>query len=137
VLVLDGSFLHRDELFNDWDLSVLLDVPSTVSVAPHGRARRHKPGSHCEGDDELRRGQRLYLSACDPVAGANIVIDNSDWDQPVVRPSPVVDPLPGHGNGLWPFVAEEFRASLPDQLVGWDDEVEVREPRSEGGEEDL
>jgi len=37
---------------------------------------------------------------------------------------------------LWPFVAEEFRA-LPGQLVGWDGEVEVREPRSEGGEVDL
>jgi len=33
VLVLDGLFLHRDELVGVWDLSVFLQAPFAVSVA--------------------------------------------------------------------------------------------------------
>jgi len=44
--------------------------------------------------------------------------------------------LPGHGNGLRPFVAEEFGA-LPGQLLGRDGEVKVRESSGEGGEQNL
>ncbi len=33
VLVLDGLFLHRDELAAFWDLSVFLDVPFDVTAA--------------------------------------------------------------------------------------------------------
>ena len=31
------------------------------------------------------QGQRLYLAACDPVTNASIVIDNTDWDHPLLR----------------------------------------------------
>src|SRR5262249_546557 len=33
VLIVDGLFLHRDELRTVWDFSVFLDVPFEVSVA--------------------------------------------------------------------------------------------------------
>jgi hypothetical protein len=33
VLLLDGIFLHRDELVGAWDFSVFLDVPVDIAVA--------------------------------------------------------------------------------------------------------
>ncbi len=32
-MVIDGIFLHRDELVEAWDYSIFLDVPFEVSVA--------------------------------------------------------------------------------------------------------
>jgi len=36
VLVLDGLFLHRDELHDPWELSVFLDVPFNVPASRAG-----------------------------------------------------------------------------------------------------
>lgn len=88
VLVLDGLFLHRDELAGYWHHSVLLVAPFTVTV-PRLATR---DGSHPDPDHpSLRRyieGQRRYFAACDPAARATVVVDNSDWDRPRVVPAP-------------------------------------------------
>ncbi|MFS8099735.1 uridine kinase [Lentzea alba] len=77
ILLVDGIFLHRDELVEHWDFSVFLDVPFEVSVARMGR----RDGSPTDpGDPRNRRyveGQRLYFAKCDPAARATLVIDNS------------------------------------------------------------
>lgn len=87
VLVLDGLFLHRDELAEHWDVSIWLDAPLTVTVA---RLAARDGSSPDPEDPSLRRyidAQRHYLSTCDPLARAQLVIDNSDPDSPqlVVR----------------------------------------------------
>lgn len=33
VVIVEGMFLHRDELFAQWDLSVFLHVPFTISAS--------------------------------------------------------------------------------------------------------
>jgi uridine kinase len=84
VLVLDGMFLHRDELAGVWDVSVFLDVP----FAETARRMAVRDGSEPDPDHpSMRRyveGQRLYLDSCVPSERAHVVVDNSDPLDPVV-----------------------------------------------------
>lgn len=77
VLLVDGLFLHRDELAGCWDLSVFLDVPFTVTAA----RMAVRDGSHPDPEHpSMRRyveGQRIYFRTCSPRERASIVIDNS------------------------------------------------------------
>lgn len=89
VLVLDGMFLHRDELVDVWDVSVLLDVPFEETC----RRMAVRDGSHPDPQHpSMRRyveGQRLYLARCVPAARATIVVDNTDPSCPrIVRAQP-------------------------------------------------
>lgn len=88
VLLLDGVFLLRPELRPLWDLSVHLHVPEPVTLARavqrdvltfgseeavrHRYARRYLPG------------QALYRAEAAPADHADVVLDNSDPDRPVV-----------------------------------------------------
>ena len=84
VLVVDGLFLHRDELVAHWDFSVFLDVPFTVSVA----RMAVRDGTHPDPDHpSLQRyvgGQRLYFAVGSPHERASVVVDNSDLEGPRV-----------------------------------------------------
>ena len=89
VLVLDGMFLHRDELVGIWDASVLLDVPFTETC----RRMALRDGSHPDPEHpSMRRyveGQRIYLARSRPAERATVVIDNTDVGDPrVVRAQP-------------------------------------------------
>ena len=82
VLIVDGLFLHRDELVGFWDFSVFLDAPFEVTVA----RMAGRDGSHPDpGHPSVARyvgGQRLYFAACDPRRRAGVVIDNRDLAHP-------------------------------------------------------
>ncbi|MFI7597695.1 uridine kinase [Actinoplanes sp. NPDC049681] len=82
VLVVDGLFLHRDELAGFWDFSVFLAAPFDVTV-PRMAAR---DGSHPDpGHPSQARyvqGQRLYFAACEPWKRASVVVDNTDLSRP-------------------------------------------------------
>jgi uridine kinase len=89
VVVIDGIFLHRDELADRWDLSIWLEVPVTVTAA----RMAVRDGSPPDPDHPAMRryvdGQRLYLAACSPRERADLVVDNSDWTAPrLVDPPP-------------------------------------------------
>lgn len=77
VVIVEGLFLHRDELVTLWDWSVLLDVPFTETV----RRMAHRDGSHPDPEHPTMRryveGQRIYLAACRPRERATLVLDNS------------------------------------------------------------
>ena len=82
ILVLDGIFLHREELRRYWDYSVFLDVPFHISI-PRGAQRGE--GSADPGAASNRRyveGQALYLSTCRPRDRATVVVNNEDLDAP-------------------------------------------------------
>ena len=82
--VVDGMFLHRDELLDQWDFSIWLDVPFAVSV---GRMAERDGSSPNPDDPSLRRyvqGQRLYFEACEPWRRATLVVENSDLESPVL-----------------------------------------------------
>ncbi|WP_444664042.1 uridine kinase [Cellulomonas sp. CW35] len=94
VLVVDGIFLHRDELADQWDLSLFLDVPFAETF------RRMAVRDGCPPDPQDARnrryveGQRLYLSTCAPAQRATLVVDNTDPTAPVLR-APLPDASPG------------------------------------------
>ncbi|MGW6932171.1 uridine kinase [Lentzea sp. NPDC054927] len=77
ILLVDGIFLHRDELVDHWDFSVFLAVDFAVSVA----RMAGRDGSPSDPDDPRNRryveGQRLYFARCDPAARASLVIDHN------------------------------------------------------------
>lgn len=85
VAVVEGLFLHRDELAHRWDYSVFLDVPFELTAARMA-ARDGTPAD--PKHPEMRRyveGQRLYFRACAPWARADLIIDNSDAQWPRAR----------------------------------------------------
>jgi uridine kinase len=83
VVIVEGMFLHRDELATRWDWSVFLDVPFTETA---GRMAQ-RDGSHPDPEHPTMRryvdGQRIYLARCHPRERATVVLDNSSaWNSP-------------------------------------------------------
>ena len=68
VLLLDGLFLHRPELRDRWDLSILLDVAPEVAAA-RLLQRDGKPTRH-----RYVRGMELYFAAAEPARHASLVL---------------------------------------------------------------
>ena len=96
VLILDGIFLHRPELIGYWDFSVFLDVPFDISI-PRGASRGADFGSsdpHAPSNKRYIKGQKLYLRECRPQDRATVLIDNADYQNPLIvaqRPSLMKD----------------------------------------------
>lgn len=84
VIVIDGVFLHRVELRDNWRFSILLDVTLETSV----RRMAERDGTPDDPEHPAVRryaeAQRRYFETCDPRSRADIVIDNTDVDAPVV-----------------------------------------------------
>jgi uridine kinase len=84
VLIVDGLFLHRDELAGLWDLSIFLRVPFLVSIA---RVAARDGTAADPAHPSVARyveGQRLYFAACTPWQRADLVVDNTDLDAPIL-----------------------------------------------------
>jgi uridine kinase len=77
TLIIDGIFLQRPELRGLWDYTVWLDVPTGIAES---RAL-HRDGPTGVGD-RYTGGQALYRAEAAPMAAANAVIDNSDFERP-------------------------------------------------------
>lgn len=84
IIILDGLFLHRDEVLHAWDFSVFLDVPFGETA----RRMAERDGSPADpGHPGMRRyvgGLEIYFALCDPAARAHLVIDNTDPESPAV-----------------------------------------------------
>lgn len=92
VVVIDGLFLHRDELAPVWDFSIFLDVPFEVT-AQRMATRDGSPPDPTH--PTLRRyveGQRLYFAQCTPKQRASVVVDNTFFDAPRIVLPGVVPP---------------------------------------------
>ena len=88
VLVFDGVFLLRREIQALWDLSVYLRVSDSVVLS---RALTRDVGLVGAPEEVRKRyetrylpGQALYRSECDPESVAHVVVDNSDFADPIV-----------------------------------------------------
>lgn len=88
VLLLDGVFLHRDELVEFWDLSIFVDVTFATMLSRAQKRDASLLGSVDRARDlYLERyipGQRLYLATCDPLRRATLVMKNDVLDQPEI-----------------------------------------------------
>jgi uridine kinase len=92
VLVVDGIFAQRAELHDCWDLVVWLEVPDAERVRRlAGRDGVPHDPAHPDQQRYLD-AQALYRQAADPVASADLVVDNSDPARPVVVGTVAVPP---------------------------------------------
>jgi uridine kinase len=81
-VIVEGIFLHRDELVDLWDFSVYLHAPFKVTT------RRTAPRDAAQGrlSGDLSRyveGQRIYLRRCEPWDRASRIIDNTRPGSPM------------------------------------------------------
>lgn len=89
VLVFDGTFVQRRELRTMFDFVLFVDVPEAVARA-RAIARESAAGTDAAVAAELydRRyapAFDLYCTEMDPVASADAVLDNRDFDRPALR----------------------------------------------------
>lgn len=87
VVLVDGLFLHREELAGEWDFSIFLDVPFAVTAARMARrdgtpADPEHPAMH-----RYVGGQRLYFADSDPAARATAVVENTEPEHPRLIPA--------------------------------------------------
>ena len=78
VLIVDGVFVHRDELAPYWDFSLYLHVDLAASLARMSA----RDGVPIETTPRYTGAHRLYVEACDPVRRASVVVDNTDLAAP-------------------------------------------------------
>lgn len=86
VLIVDGVFLHRPELRHRWHLSVHLHVLEDETLRRAAVRDRDLMGAQVEQRYRSRHlpGQALYRREADPAGRADIVVDNTDPEAPVV-----------------------------------------------------
>ena len=89
VLIVDGTFLLRPELAGGWDAAIFLNTSESVSET-RGVMRDAQRLGGIEVARQLyssryRAAFNLYDKLCDPLAAADIVIDNNDFDHLEMR----------------------------------------------------
>lgn len=89
VLVVDGVFALRRELLDEWDLRVWLSIDPELSVR-RGVDRDAEAHGGREAAEALHRerylaAELLYIAESDPIASADVVIDNTDIEAPVLQ----------------------------------------------------
>lgn len=94
IVLVDGIFLGRPEIAPAWDCWIYLHVEKEVARA-RGVARDEALYGAATLDRYLTRyepGQELYHSVADPVANADVVIDNTAPEAPEFCSTLRVDP---------------------------------------------
>lgn len=88
ALLFDGVFLLRDELVSEWDLRVYVHVPAEITLARALVRDLDLFGSEAAVRERYERrylpGQALYRDRASPRETADVVLDNSDWRDPVI-----------------------------------------------------
>jgi uridine kinase len=82
ALIVDGLFLHRDELVDAWDLSVFLDVPFSVTAKRMALRDGTNPNPEHPSMRRYVEAQRIYFNACSPHQRTDILIDNQEFSTP-------------------------------------------------------
>lgn len=84
VLVVDGVFLHRDELAAYWDTSVYLQV-DTATCLQRTMVRDGAPADPADPCNRRYSGAwERYVATCGPAGRAAVVVDNTDLAAPRV-----------------------------------------------------
>ncbi|MCR6688781.1 uridine kinase [Cellulomonas sp.] len=94
LVVVEGTFLLRDELVGLWDRSVYLDVPFDVARV---RMRRRGGLDESVADlllDRYEGAQRIYHALARPWERASVVVDTTEPARPRV-----IDPSLAHAAG--------------------------------------
>lgn len=88
VILFDGIFMHRDELYKNWDLSIFLDISFETVLK---RAIKRDIDLFSSEENIKKRylcryipGEEIYLNSCNPKKRAHIVIDNNNFEAPKI-----------------------------------------------------
>ena len=88
VLIVDGVFLLRRELYASWDLRVFVSAGFDETLRRALVRDAALFGSRAEVERRYRAryipGQRLYFSRCRPEDAADVVVVNDDASRPVL-----------------------------------------------------
>ena len=90
ILIMDGIFLFRPELLDFWDIRVFLDVGFDVTV--QRAIKRAKDLESLDSEQEIMDqyncryvpGQKLYFQEATPQEKADILIDNTNYENPII-----------------------------------------------------
>lgn len=74
ILIIDGIFLHRDELWTLWDYSIYLSVPFALAYKRMAIRDGSDPNPQADSNHRYYAGQRIYLDMCRPQERATLVI---------------------------------------------------------------
>jgi uridine kinase len=89
VVIVDGSFLQRNELTDHWDYRIFVNTHFDVALA-RGLARDSKALGGAEAartayQSRYHAAARLYISDRHPADTASVIVDNDDLDDPGLR----------------------------------------------------
>ena len=88
ILIMDGVFLFRPELVNYWDLKIFIEADFKITVSRATKRDGYYLGSEQEILDKYNQryvpGQQLYFHEAHPQETADIIIENSDFENPVI-----------------------------------------------------
>lgn len=86
ILLMDGIFLLRPELYPFWDLTIYIDVDFANTITRGATRDAHFMGSFQEAIERYQHryvpGQQRYLREVRPLDKADILIDNNNLEQP-------------------------------------------------------
>jgi uridine kinase len=88
ILIMDGVFLFRPEIVNYWDLKIFVEADFKITVSRATKRDGYYLGSEQEilakYNQRYVPGQQLYFQEAQPQEKADIIIENSDFENPVI-----------------------------------------------------
>lgn len=84
VVIVEGIFLHRNEIREYFDFTIFLDVPFSESIRRMSQRDGSDPDHNHPTVNRYVQGQRIYFERCAPYSRASVVVDNSDLERPRV-----------------------------------------------------
>jgi len=88
ILIMEGIFLFRPEVASNWDLKIFIDVDFKITVQRALKRDGYYLGSEQEILEKYNQryipGQKLYFKEAKPLEQADIIIDNSDFENPLI-----------------------------------------------------
>lgn len=84
LVLIEGMFLHRDELASSWDASFFLDAAFAETTRRMASRDGTAPDPSHPTNRRYVEGQRLYFRACRPWRRATWVLDNGDPEFPTL-----------------------------------------------------
>lgn len=89
LLLMEGIFLFRPKLVDYWDFKIFLDVDFEVTQK---RAAQRAKDKLYLGENLLRKykeryvpGQELYFRSANPKDHADVIVDNTDFENPILK----------------------------------------------------
>jgi uridine kinase len=97
ILIMEGVFLFRPELFKYWDLKIFITSDFETTVARAAKRDGWYLGKEQDVIEKYNQryvpGQKLYLKEANPELSADFVIDNNDFENPIIVKNNLTKPL--------------------------------------------